>query len=224
MSSRYNPGIHHRRSIRLKGYDYSRAGYYFITICTASRSHLFGEVENGRMILNDAGEIVKNEWYKSSGIRREIELHEFVVMPNHIHGIVEIVNAGADAGDAADGGDTADGGANVGANGRSPVPGDAGDAPNDIRMRAKSIGSFVSGFKSAFTARINRIDSLPGRKIWHRNYWEHIIRNENEYCRIAKYIIDNPVKWKNDKLNNGIGNKVMETPAEYVIANEDWMV
>ncbi len=87
----YNPQIHHRRSVRLKGYDYSLVRLYFIMICVQNREHLFGKIVEGEMILNDAGQIVKNEWVKSAEIRKEIEIHEFVVMPNHFHAIVQIV-------------------------------------------------------------------------------------------------------------------------------------
>jgi REP element-mobilizing transposase RayT len=97
--------------------------------------------------------------------------------------------------------------ADLRANGRSP-------------LRSKSIGAMIAGFKSSFTTKMNRIDGTPKRKLWQRNYWEHIIRNENEYHRIAQYILDNPQKWVMDKLNNGMGNQVMESPAMY----EAWMI
>jgi REP element-mobilizing transposase RayT len=88
---KYNPDIHHRRSIRLKGYDYSQNGLYFITICTQNREHLFGTITNGQMALNPMGEIAHNEWFKTASMRPNIRLHEFIVMPNHIHGIIEII-------------------------------------------------------------------------------------------------------------------------------------
>jgi putative transposase len=92
--NQYNPNIHHRRSIRLKGYDYSQAGLYFITICVQNRVCLFGDIiANGEMILNDAGMMVKNEWWKLSDRFNNIELHDYVVMPNHFHAILEIVGA-----------------------------------------------------------------------------------------------------------------------------------
>src|SRR5215210_2961095 len=93
---KYNPEIHKRRSIRLKGYDYSQEGLYFITICVQNRKCLFGKIENDEMILNDAGQMVQTEWEKLTERFNNIELHEFVVMPNHFHGILEIVhNVGA---------------------------------------------------------------------------------------------------------------------------------
>jgi putative transposase len=86
----FNPNIHHRRSIRLKGYDYAQAGLYFITICCQDRAFLFGEVVDGKMILNAFGEIAYQEWQATEQIRENTVLHEFIVMPNHIHGIIEI--------------------------------------------------------------------------------------------------------------------------------------
>ena len=90
----YNPQNHHRRSIRLKGYDYSQEGLYFITICTQNRACLFGKIENGKMILNEYGQIACNEWIKTTEIRNNVELCEFVIMPNHIHGIIRLFGRG----------------------------------------------------------------------------------------------------------------------------------
>ncbi len=108
---RYHPATHHRRSIRLKGYDYSREGMYFITICTHGRECLFGKIENGIMMTNTSGRIVLGEWFKTTEIRSNIELGEFVIMPNHIHGII-IINAPP---------------ASVGAYGNTPYNADAMD-------------------------------------------------------------------------------------------------
>ena len=92
----YNPNKHHRRSIRLKEYDYSQPGLYYITICTQNRLCLFGRIENGKMILNDAGRMVENEWLKMPVRFTNIALHEYVVMPDHFHAILEIVAAPVD--------------------------------------------------------------------------------------------------------------------------------
>jgi len=217
---KYNPDIHHRKSIRLKGYDYSQKGLYFITICTQHRSHVFGKIEKGKMILNEYGEIAAEEWEKSEEIRNEIEIDEYVVMPNYFHGIVEIN----------------DGCIIAGVNGHSPVLDIGGlrgnsfnreinidEGENPIpKMQSRSVSSLVSGYKSVVTKRINQIRSMPGEKLWQRNYWEHIIRNEDEYLRIANYIKNNPIKWYNDKLNGGRGNVVMEQTPSY--GEEVWMV
>ena len=171
---KYNSDKHNRHSIRLKNYDYSQAGAYFVSICVQNRECVFGNIVDGEMHLNKWGEIIAEEWMRSSEIRKEIKLDEFVVMPNHIHGIVMITEA------------------SVGATGRSPLP----KGPP-----AKSIGSFVAGFKSAATKRINEIRTNRGAPLWQRNYYEHVIRNEEELKQIREYITGNPIKWTEDDEN-----------------------
>jgi putative transposase len=182
----------HRRSIRLKGYDYSLPGLYYITLCTKNREHLFGTIENNEILLNDAGRIARDEWARSPDIRHEIDLHEFVVMPNHMHGIVGIR---CDANDDC----------------RGDRPVAPTDNPvtrtmpvaraNDARPcgpAPKSIGSFIAGYKSSVTKKINVMRNTPGVPVWQRNYYEHIIRDEESCERIAEYIISNPVNWRED--------------------------
>ena len=171
----YNPDNHHRQSIRLKGHNYSQAGAYFVTICSWKRECLFGEVVNGEMRLNEQGGIAYREWHRSSVIRKEIELDIFVIMPNHIHGIVIIHTNPLSA---------------VEANGRSP-----------LRMEPKSISSFIAGYKSSVTKRINQIRNTPSMPLWQRNYYERIIRNEDELSRVREYILHNPVQWPQDENN-----------------------
>ncbi|MBM3130898.1 MAG: hypothetical protein FJ009_20005 [Chloroflexi bacterium] len=179
---KFDPFKHHRRSTRLRGYDYSQAGAYFITLCTQSHECLFGDVIEGEMRLNEIGQIVIEEWSRSAEIRQEIEFDEWVVMPNHIHGIVVIT--------------TPDASARVGATGRSPLQ------PQQPRGPSKrSLGSFVAGFKSAATARINALRDTPGADPWQRNYHDHIIRNEREWNAVAKYIAENPANWSTDLDN-----------------------
>ena len=170
---------HHRRSIRLPGYDYADAGAYFITICTHGRACLFGQVVDGEMRLNALGEIVREEWEKSATIRAEIEIGEYVIMPNHFHAIVMI--------------------------GRGVRP----DAPTENRPdtptfpigpKPKSIGALIAGFKSAATTRINQTRQTPGAPVWQRNYYEHMIRDEQSYQNIAAYILNNPRQWEADEL------------------------
>lgn len=191
MVSRSQPGPRQRRSIRLRDYDYTQAGAYFLTICTYERSSWFGYIENDAMILNEFGEIVREEWLLSADIRSEIELGDYVIMPNHLHGIVWIIaNEDRDVG-ATD---------PVGATGRSPLRTHA-SAPIPTGPPPKSIGAFVAGFKSAATKRINQIRRTPGVPVWQRNYYEHVIRKEADYQRIAEYIDQNPQRWAMDSLN-----------------------
>jgi REP element-mobilizing transposase RayT len=170
---KHDPDKHHRRSIRLRGYDYAQGGGYFVTIVTRDRACLFGEIVDGEMRPNQFGRIVVDEWERSSKIRRELETDAFVLMPNHIHGIV--IHSGG-----------------VGATGRSPL---------QSGPRRRSLGAFVGGFKSAITKRINESRETPGTPVWQRNYYEHIIRVENELDRIREYIANNPVQWEMDREN-----------------------
>ena len=168
-----------RRSIRLRGYDYSQVGAYFVTICTHDRACVFGNIVDGAMRLNSIGEMAAEEWIKSERVRGEIELDEWVVMPNHLHGIVWITySIGVHL--------------VVGATGRSPLP--SGPIP-------RSIGAMVAGFKSAATKRINAVLGTPGAPVWQRDYYEHVIRNEDTLDRIRRYIRDNPSKWPDDPDN-----------------------
>jgi REP element-mobilizing transposase RayT len=173
---KYDPDRHHRRSIRLKGYDYSRHGVYFVTICVIGRQCLFGEIRDGVMALSASGEIVDREWQASAVIRREIVLDSYVIMPNHLHGLVAIVGVGAD-----------------GIRPASPA-GLTGPTP-------KSLQTMVRGFKSATTRHINDFQGTPGAAIWQRNYYERIVGNEREIDAIRTYIDNNPQQWELDKEN-----------------------
>jgi len=185
----YDPNIHHRRSIRLKGYDYSRAGLYFITICCQDRVCRFGDVVDGEMVLNDAGRIAHNEWMKTTEIRNNIALGEFIVMPNHIHGIIRLL--GRDEFHSPDN--------------KTPKQ---DDNKNNLTLRSPSqtIGAIIRGYKSSVTKQINNLgDNGMGifntpQQLWQRNYWERIIRNEKSYQRIADYIVNNPGKWHSDNF------------------------
>ncbi len=178
--TRYDPQRHHRRSIRLKEYDYTQPGAYFVTICAHGRAPLFGDVVDGEMRLNEMGEIVRVEWFKTVQLRPYVVLHEdeFVVMPNHIHGMIWIVD-------------------DVGATRRvAPTKTNppAGPAPG-------SIGAIVGQFKSAVTRRINQRRGTPGVRVWQRNYYEHIIRHERALNAIRRYIAENPLRWHLDRYN-----------------------
>jgi len=168
---KYNPEIHHRRSIRLKEYNYSQNGAYFITICAYNRKCLFGEIVHDVMVLNNVGLLVRDEWIKSFDIRAEIEMDEYIIMPNHLHGIV-FINNWFDV--------------------------KKGDRP--VAPTGKSIGSFIAGFKSTVTKQINEIHKTYGTPFWQRNYYEHIIRNEKSLEQIREYVVNNPQTWQKDKL------------------------
>ena len=183
---KFNPEKHHRRSIRLQGYDYSQPGWYFVTIVTHDRGCLFGEIAGGEMLLNDMGFIVRDEWIKTAEIRPEIWLDEFIIMPNHIHGIIVIVDDNRRDETRPGGGDRR-------------CRGDRRVAPTG--PKPKSIGSIMAGFKSAVTKRANEYRGTPGHKLWQRNYWEHIIRNDTELYRIRNYIITNPQNWHKDRYH-----------------------
>jgi len=160
-----------RHNIRLYGYDYSQEGLYFVTICTQDKMCLFGEIMDEEMALNEIGIIVKNCWLAIPEHYPHVKLHEFIIMPNHIHGIIEL----------------------VGANKHSP---------DDIKFRSpsKSIGSIIRGFKIGVMKNIkaNVYSPLQNKSIWQRNYYEHIIRNDESYQKITEYIYENPKYWQTD--------------------------
>jgi putative transposase len=199
----YNPDIHHRRSIRLKDYDYSQTGAYFVTICAWQRECLFGAIVDGEMVLNDLGRIVVDEWEKTATLRPNVELDLFSVMPNHFHGIFLIHdNVRAPHPDQKN---------NVGAHCMRPESAEMATMAQStenrahvgapLRRQSGSIGSVFAGFKSATTKRINIIRNNPGCPVWQRNYYERVIRNEDELSRAREYIVNNPMKWELDKEN-----------------------
>jgi putative transposase len=184
---KYNPEIHHRRSIRLKGYDYSQNGAYFITLCTQDRKSIFGNIVNGEMQLSPFGIIARDEWLKTSEMRKNIEMDEFVVMPNHFHGIIVI--------DDLLGTGTEDLG--TGTVHRAPTIEQFG------KPTSNTIPTIIRGYKSAVTKKINTFQINAGaynmpERIWQKNYYEHVIRNEASLGRIREYILSNPLNWKQD--------------------------
>lgn len=183
----YNPAIHHRRSIRLKGYDYAQEGFYFITICCHDRARLFGEITNNKMILNECGKIAENCWLEIPNHFPNVELHEHIIMPNHIHGIIEIKFKSNFPTDFP----------TVGANDYSPLR-----LGNRIlpRSPSKTIGSIVRGFKIGVTKWMRQNTNV--HDVWQRNYYDNIIRNEQSYQRISNYIRNNPKNWKEDKFHD----------------------
>ena len=202
-------------SNRLRGWDYASSGHYYITIVTADRNRLFGEIVNGEMVLNDWGQIVYDEFFKSFEMRTELFLGEFVLMPDHLHAIVILDKSKCmDVGACGDGshGDVSYG--PVETHGRAslqptrqPQPQPTQPTP-PFQRQPKSISSFVAGFKSATVKRIDDwIDANQptiakfnkNNPLWQSNYYDHIIRDEMEYQRISEYIVRNPMEWKEEE-------------------------
>jgi putative transposase len=211
----YDPLKHNRRSIRLPGYDYTQPGAYFVTLVTKFRECLFGEILNGGMILNECGSIIRSKGLELPNRFPNIVLDEFVIMPNHIHGIIII----------------SDGNGTVGAGSprpvspennpprpessdietscpQSPRPESADDGssgargPRPYETANPTLGQIVAFYKYQSTKRINLIRGTTGAPVWQRNYWEHIIRDEDELSRIREYIRNNPARWATDMEND----------------------
>mgnify|MGYP001949967121 CR=1 FL=1 len=189
----YNPQMHNRRSIRFKGYDYTQAGLYFITICCQNRACLFGEIENGKMMLNDAGAIANDCWLNIPNHFPNAILHEYVIMPNHVHGIIELVGANHHSPE------TELHLPKNKKNNNSVIGDNRAKNVSPLRSPSKTVGSVVRGFKIGVTKWMRQ--NTDTFYIWQRNYWEHIIRDDKSHENISQYIINNPTKWNNDKLN-----------------------
>ena len=155
----YNSDIHHRRSIRLVGYDYSQSGAYFITICTNNRECILGEIVDRAMNYNELGNIALSHWQNLATHHPSIEIDEWIVMPNHLHGIIIIHGS------------------------------------------SKSISEIIRGFKTFSARKINKLLDRTGIPVWQRNYYERIIRSEDELNNVRQYILNNPANWQEDKNN-----------------------
>jgi putative transposase len=163
-----------RKNLRLRGYDYSRPGVYFITICTTKHRSLFGDVRGGQIICNDAGNAVAEIWANLPQRFPIVALDSFVVMPNHVHGVVVFNNPGIKQ--------------NLGA---------ASSAPTTL----VALGRVVRAFKSETAIRVNAILKTSGHPVWQRNYFEHIVRSGRDLDEIRQYIHDNPTRWESDPEN-----------------------
>lgn len=172
-----------RKSIRVPGYDYTNPGDYFVTIVTYQRLPIFGEVLKEEVLLNDLGKIAQAEWFKTARLREYVEVYEgeFVVMPNHIHGIIHIVDQTP-----------------VGAQRRCAPT----NEPHKINVSPHSLGAIIRGYKSAVTYAIHLTKNSRGTPVWQCNYYEHIIGSEKEYQKIEEYILNNPSNWFTDEENN----------------------
>lgn len=242
--SKYNPKIHHRRSIRLKGFDYTQAGLYFITICCQDRVCRFGQVVMGEMVLNEIGKMVESEWLQLPERFKNIALHEYIVMPNHFHSILEIVKPSTTIPNPVYTGSTlvvdpvrttlVVDPKNLSAEtnpqeGTSPTvnlknqPKQEETLPQEGQpqgiahtaktaeeegTKSKTLGEILGAFQSIVTVKYIRGVKTKGwprfrGKLWQRNYYEHIIRDERAYHNISEYIINNPAKWAEDKFHKG---------------------
>lgn len=182
--------IFHRRSIRLENYDYTQAGAYYITLCSHHFHHLFGTITQGEMQLNNLGQIIQNEWLNTAIMRPTIELGAFIIMPNHLHGILVIIEN-----------DDKGTGSEEGKNELMSLP------DRDIHRTEQygkpisgSIPTIIRSFKATVTKQINILRGTPGIPIWQRNYWERVIRDEIENQKFSAYIQNNPAKWESDRF------------------------
>jgi len=160
------PNYGSRKSTRFNSYDYASTGYYFITINAKEFQYIFGKIKNGVMYPNKLGEIIQKEWEYSATLRTNIKLHEYVVMPNHFHGIIEICYS----------------------KGHKNIPG-------EFRAPSHSIGAVIRGFKGAVTRRNNALGIGNEKGIWQVNYYDRIIRDQQELFNVKNYIENNVKKW-----------------------------
>ena len=171
-----------RKPLRLKQYDYSELGYYFVTACTKNRQHVFGNTANGTVELNECGQIVLNCWNEIQKHFQGVKLDQFIIMPNHIHGIISL----------------------VGAQFIAPVAGpncghDTANNNQGVMNHAPTLGNIVRFLKARSSRLIRVKTNLPFA--WQRNYYERVIRNERELHEIRQYILDNPAGWDTDPEN-----------------------
>ena len=205
-----------RQSIRLRKYDYSQAGAYFVTICTQNKKCFFGGITNEKMILNDAGRMINMIWDELPFNYPGVNVDEFQIMPNHVHGII-ILDNGQARGPAPTNGQPqgVNNGQPQGVNKGQPQGVNNGQPQGVNKGQPQGVAPTVAGlslpdvvhrFKSLTTARYrhgvkqNQWPPFPG-KLWQRNYYEHIVRDENELNEIRKYIMANPKKWDLDREN-----------------------
>ncbi|MYE27564.1 MAG: transposase [Chloroflexi bacterium] len=160
-----------RRSMRLPNYDYTQNGVYFVTICTYRFASLFGRIVDGYVQLNGLGRLVEEEWQRTAEVRPSVELDLFVVMPNHLHGLIWISHSP-----------------------KEPMSG------KNTTLGANSLGSIIAQYKSVVTKRSRNLADPVHWPIWKRNYYDHIVRNEGSLERIRRYILENPARWREDRF------------------------
>ena len=188
-----------RRSIRLQGYDYTRQGAYFVTICTRNRACLLGDIVEGRMHLSEAGRLAQVAWEYLPHHYPHVQIDVWVIMPNHMHGIVILTKEQATDDDMRVGADPK---TDVGAISKINVG--AGFKPAPTIPTRHGLSEIVRAFKTFSARRINALHNTVGAPFWQRNYYEHIIRNQSALDRIRQYIADNPARWSEDLENPAV--------------------
>ena len=178
----YQPKYYGLGSKRLPRYDYSQPGAYFITICAADRQCIFGQILDENMWLNANGLILVKQWSGLPSHYHNVSLDRFVIMPNHVHGIISLADASPSS---------------VGA-GFQPAH------PSPSTKPEHGLPEIIRGFKTYSSIEINRLRDTPGKPVWQRNYYEHVVRTENDLNAIRKYIVENPLKWTEDQENPAV--------------------
>ncbi|MBN1805650.1 MAG: transposase [Sedimentisphaerales bacterium] len=182
MCEKYDPNIHQRRSIRLNGYDYSQEGWYYVTVCAFGHKCIFSKIVDGQIQLYKYGQIIDKCWKWLAERYDYVHLDRYVVMPNHLHGIIFLKGGSRTAPTIKN------------------KSGSSLTAPTNTR-KCKSLSSLVGAFKTISTKQINIIRNTPGKKLWQRNYYEHVIRDEDELNHIRQYIAENSLNWRTDEEN-----------------------
>ncbi len=193
----YNPDIHHRNSVRLRSYDYRSAGAYFVTICTFQKEAILAEIVDRAASLSSLGNVVQECWQQIPEHFPHVNLDEFIIMPNHLHGIVFIndsdvgaTHASPDLTAVTDFPDIAD--VSITAPDDSARHASPLQKPGPVKQ---SLGAIIGSFKSACTKQINESRNTAGMPVWQRNYHERIIRNEEELLSLRDYVLTNPARW-----------------------------
>lgn len=213
---KYIPDKHRRRSIRLRVHDYGSPGVYFVTICSKNRECIFGEIVDGEMRPNDVGETVRACWEEVPAHFPHIRLDGFVVMPNHVHGIIVLKGmpdnqvatcAGADQGDADQEGAACTPANQEGAACCAPTNSNDNSSNSTNKPTPGSLSAVIRSFKSAATKRINKLWGCPSGSVWQRNFYERVLRDKNEFLKAKRYIAGNPSKWEADRENPAVYKK-----------------
>ena len=182
----FNPRVHHRRSIRLKGYDYTLEGAYFVTLTAWQRECTFGRIQEGKVVLSEVGKLIENCWLRLEQAFT-IQLDVWVIMPNHFHGILCIQDSR-----------TSKTTTRTSYNECKSFSINASSKGRPIGTESGSLGAILQNFKSVSTRKCNQLRSTPGAQFWQRNYYERIIRDEEEWEKIRLYIQENPIRWTED--------------------------